>query len=282
MEATLDVDKAIGDHYGRAGLEESILAGLAVLGRDPEHLLPEDLASVDELHVGGADTVRHLARDVRLLEGARILDVGSGLGGPARQFAREFGAQVDGIDVTPRFVTTATSLTARSGLSHAVTFTLGSALDMPYGDAEFDAATMIHVGMNIQNKAALFHSVARVLKPGARFAVFDFMVIGEGIVKYPLPWADTSDTSFLETPEDYVTGLETAGFTIDKQESWLNYALNGPGAIDPRERPGTPPPLGLHLVLGANVGERMKNITTAMTERTLAPLEIVSHIRKNS
>lgn len=274
----MDVDKAIGEHYGRVGLEESILAGLTALGRDPEHIMPEDISLVDELHVGGADSVRRLAHDVGLAAGERILDVGSGLGGPARQFAREFGAMVDGIDVTPRFVSTAASLTQRSGLSHAVTFTLGSALDMPYSDSEFDAATLIHVGMNINDKGALFRNVARVLKPGGRFAVFDFMIIGEGTPEYPLPWADTVDTSFLVKPDDYVTMLEDAGFVIDRQESWLDYALDGPEVEVPQGDPGNPSPLGLHLVLGPDLASRMRNIGTAMTRHVLAPVEIVCHV----
>ncbi len=273
----MDVDKAIGEHYGRAGLEESILSGLVALGLDSEKIRPEDIAQVDELHVGGADSARALARAVGLIAGSRILDVGSGLGGPARLYAREFGAIVDGIDVTPRFVSTATSLTSRSGLANSVKFTLGSALEMPFGDAEFDAATMIHVGMNIRDKSTLFREVARVLKRGAKFALFDFMVIGEGSPNYPLPWADTVDTSFLAKPDDYVTFLENAGFVIDSRLSWLQYALDGPEAPNPSVQAAEPPPLGLHLVLGPNVPMRMKNVDAAMTEGILAPIEIVSH-----
>lgn len=274
----MDVDKAIGEHYGRAGLEESILAALAATGRDPEHISPDDISDVDELHVGGAHSVRQLAHDVGLTAGARILDVGSGLGGPARQYAREFGATVDGIDVTPRFVTTAASLTRRSGITAGVTFTLGSALDLPYEGSVFDAATMIHVGMNIQDKGTLFRSVARVLKPGAKFAIFDFMVVGEGTPEYPLPWADTVDTSFLVTPDDYLSLLGAAGFAIDKQESWLQIALDGPGPQAPRDNPGAPSPLGLQLVLGQNVAARMANISAAMIRSILAPIEIVCHV----
>ncbi|MBB5634110.1 SAM-dependent methyltransferase [Cryobacterium mesophilum] len=276
----MDVDKAIGEHYGRPGLEESILAALAAAGRDPERIRPEDIADIDELHVGGATTVRQLAHDVGLTSHARILDIGSGLGGPARQYAREFGAIVDGIDVTPRFVTTAASLTRRSGITAGVTFTLGSALDLPYEDAVFDAATMIHVGMNIEDKSTLFRSVARVLKPGARFAIFDFMVVGDGKVEYPLPWADTVDTSFLATPDDYLSLLGDAGFAIDKQESRQQAASEGPVSRASSGNEGPPPVLGLQLVLGENVATRMANISAARARGVLAPIEIVSHIER--
>lgn len=278
----MDIDKTIEEHYGHAGLEESILAGLTLLGRDIENIDPEDLAAVDELHVGGADVVRDLARDAGISTGSRVLDVGSGLGGPARQLAKEFGAIVDGIDLTPEFVSSATSLTRRCGLSHLVTFTRGSALDMPFEDAEFDAATMIHVGMNIHDKAALFHSVARVLKPGAHLAIYDFMVVGGGTPEYPLPWANTLDTSFLMSPESYVTALTAAGFLIDKQESRLRYALEFT-ADAARQNPlvtsvaVTPPALGLHLVFGPTTAARMKNITAAMMQGILAPVEILCH-----
>lgn len=275
----MDVDEAIGEHYGRVGLEESILSALIALGRDPDHTTQADLAPVDELHTGGAESARELARDAGIGVGSRVLDVGSGLGGPARLFASEFGAIVDGIDVTPRFVSTATSLTRRSGLSHAVSFTLGSALDLPFADAEFDAATMIHVGMNIQDKATLFRSVARVLKPGSRFAIFDFMVVSDGPVHYPLPWSDSIDTSFLVAPDSYLSMLEDAGFTIDKQENWMRFAFESPLEVTaPEERNRTVSPLGLHIVLGSNLHERMRNVMAAMTQGVLQPIEIVSHI----
>lgn len=229
------------------------------------------------MHVGGAEVVRDLARDAGVEKGSRVLDVGSGLGGPARLYAREFGAIVDGIDLTPEFVSTATSLTRRSGLSGLVTFTRGSALDLPFDDAEFDAATMIHVGMNIPDKATLFRSVARVMRPGARFAVYDFMVVGNGTPQYPLPWSDTVDTSFLVGPEAYIALLTAAGFVIDKQESRLRYALEFAANTAEEDPSVGPSPIGLHLVLGQNVGARMKNITAAMTQGILAPIEILSH-----
>ena len=274
----MDVDKAIEEHYGHAGLEEAILAGLVSLGRDVDNLDPEDLAPVDELHVGGAEVVRDLARDVGIGEGSRVLDIGSGLGGPARQYAREFGAIVDGIDLTPEFVSTATSLTRRSGLSDLVRFTRGSALDLPFADAEFDAATMIHVGMNIQDKTTLFRSIARVMKPGAKLAVYDFMIVGDGTPRYPLPWSDTVDTSFLISPEGYIAVLTAAGFRIDKQESRLRYVLEFAANTAEEDPSVGPSPLGLHLVFGPTVGARMKNITAAMTQGILAPVEILSHL----
>lgn len=273
----MDIDKAIEEHYGRAGLEEAILAGLVSLGRDIDHIDPEDLAAVDELHVGGAEVVRDLARDLGIRKGSRVLDVGSGLGGPARLYAREFGARVEGIDLTPEFVTTATSLTRRSGLAGLAAFTRGSALDLPFPDAEFDAASMIHVGMNIRDKSAAFGSIARVMKPGAGFAVYDFMVVGDGAPEYPLPWSDTVDTSFPVSPEAYIALLTAAGFAIDKQESRLRYALEFAANTAEEDPSVGPSPLGLHLVLGPDVGARMKNITAAMTRGILAPVEILSH-----
>ena len=159
----MGVDKAIEAHYGHPGLEESILSGQAALGRDLDHINPEDIAPVD------------------------------------------------GIDLTPEFVSTATSLTRRSGLSGLVTFTLGS----------------------------------------------------------------TVDTSFLVSPETYTALLTAAGFAIDKQENRLQYALDFTASTVSRDPAACPPPVQFQLVLGPTIGARMKNISAAMTQGILAPVEIL-------
>ena len=121
-----------------------------------------------------------------------LLDVGSGIGGPARTFADAFGCRVTGVDLTEEFVEAANALTRRCGLSDRVSFRQASALALPFADASFDAATLIHVGMNIEDKAGLFAEVRRVLKPDARFGVYDIMRVAEGEIPYPMPWAATA------------------------------------------------------------------------------------------
>src|ERR1700676_3877030 len=133
----------IAGHYGRGNLEEMILAAVAREGKDPDNLTAGDLAAVDEFHVGGIEATQELAKHMELRAGLRALDVGSGIGGPARYFAAEHGCRVTGIDLTEEFVRVARSLTVRTKLDGVVGFRQGSALEMPFERESFDRAYMI-------------------------------------------------------------------------------------------------------------------------------------------
>lgn len=274
----MHTDTAVAHHYGNPKLESSILDALVVTGHDTERLEPDDLLAVDEFHVGGVQATRDLALAAGITTGTEVLDIGSGIGGPARLFAHHFGAEVVGVDVTPEFVRTATSLTERTGLSEHVAFIEGSGLSLPFADDEFDVATLIHVGMNVADKPALFTEVSRVLRPGGVFAVYDIMLAGEGAPSYPLPWAGNPDISFLGTPLEYEKALQAAGFTVestrDRRDAGIEFIESGP-----RPAPGgRPSPLGMHLVLGPDGLARMENLLTAMKTGVLAPVEMLARL----
>ncbi|WP_411722227.1 class I SAM-dependent methyltransferase [Mycetocola sp.] len=220
----MHTENAVALHYRNPALETSILEALRRTGHDPERIGPDDLLAVDQFHIGGVQAARDLALGAGIGPTTVVLDIGSGLGGPARLFAHHFGATVVGVDLTPEFVETATSLTRRSGLSDRVRFVQGNALELPFTENEFDVATLLHVGMNIADKSALFRSAARVLKPGGMFAVYDVMRTGDGQLAYPLPWATSAEISFSATPEEYATALQAAGFTVG---STRNLRLEG-------------------------------------------------------
>jgi len=170
----------VAGHYGQGRLEELILGAVAREGKDPENCTAGDLAAVDEFHVGGLEATQDLARQMELRAGMRLLDVGSGIGGPARYFAGEHGCRVTGIDLTEEFVRVAGNLTKRTKLDGLAEFRQGSALGMPFEQGAFDGAYMIHVGMNIADKAGIFREVRRVLKAEAVFTIFDIMSSAEG------------------------------------------------------------------------------------------------------
>src|SRR5262249_13822270 len=136
-------------HYTVGAIETRIDEALRAAGKDPEHLGPDDLAPLDEFHMGGRASTEAFSRQLGLKTGMRLLDIGSGLGGPARYFARHHGCDVTGIDLTDEFVTVARLLTRRLGLEEKVRFEKASATNMPFAAASFDMATLIHVGMNI-------------------------------------------------------------------------------------------------------------------------------------
>lgn len=222
----MNLQDLVRDYYGSGGLTEAVLAALSSAGVDIDHLDPTDLFSVDHLHAGGAGATEHVLDRLRLKPGQRLLDVGSGIGGPARMAAMS-GATVTGIDLTPEFVETATALSARVGLAENIRFVATSGEELPFDGGSFDAALMVHVGMNIPAKEAVFTEVHRVLVPGARFALYEQMLTGTGDPSYPLPWAEDARTSFLETVEDYLGHLQAAGFAVDEIEDRTE-AMLGP------------------------------------------------------
>jgi SAM-dependent methyltransferase len=272
----MEIEREVAQHYARSGLEAAILAALAASGRDPDRLAPDDLAAVDEFHLGWRAATVALAEDLALAPDEQVLDIGSGIGGPARHFTAAHGCRVVGIDLTEDFVRTAGALTRRCGLADRVAFCRASALALPFAGGGFDAATLLHVGMNIADKAGLFREARRVLKPGGRFGVYDLMRVGEGEIACPVPWATTEETSFVATADAYRRLLGAAGFavvaTTDRRE--LALALwREMGARVAREGP---PRLGLHLLMGPTAPQRLSNVIGAVERGVLAPVQMVA------
>ena len=101
------------------------------------------------------------AAQLEFLPHLHVLDIGCGLGGASRYFAQEHGCRVTGVDLTDEYVRVAAMLSQRVGLEDRVSYLRCSALRLPFGAASFDGAYMLHVGMNIRDKAALFAEVRR-------------------------------------------------------------------------------------------------------------------------
>jgi SAM-dependent methyltransferase len=204
---------------------------------------------------------------LRLHEGTHLLDVGCGIGGPSRWAAAGQPVSVTGVDLTAEFVETATALTRRVGLGERASFVCTPGDSMPFDDNAFDAAMMIHVGMNIDDKRALFTEVHRVLKHGATFAVFDQMRAGPGALPYPLPWAVDERSSFVESPEQYAHHLGDAGFTVELIED--RTAQLGPP-------PGGPGTLGPQVLFGPDFVRRLQNTVTGTDDGVLAAVLVVA------
>src|SRR5689334_24083810 len=149
-----EYDASINRQYGYSDLGDSILNALQQAGKNIDHLTREDLSPFDEFHPGGIIETRNLARLAGLKPGMYVLDAGSGMGGPARTFAAEFGCRVTGLDLTQEYCNVAEMLSARAGFSREqVDFRCGNVLEMPFEDHTFDAALTQFVGMNIEAKA---------------------------------------------------------------------------------------------------------------------------------
>lgn len=268
----------LDDHYASGTLLASIEAGLAKLGlADPLPL--EALAPVDEFHVGGRAATESFVASMGLGKGDRALDLGCGLGGPARYVAATTGAKVLGIDLTAEYVETGRALNERTGLADAVSLRQGSILDLPDEAQGVDVAYMIHVGMNIADKRALAAGVARVLKPGGLFAIYDIMQVGEEDIDFPLPWASTADQSALASPAEYRAALEEAGFTIEAETDRTAFARDFFARLSANQAQADgPPPLGLHLVMGTDTATKIKNMVGNIAAGRIAPVEIMARL----
>jgi ubiquinone/menaquinone biosynthesis C-methylase UbiE len=269
----MSTEGTVAKHYGRGQLEEAILAAVARESKNPESLTAVDLAAVDEFHVGGLEAPQELAKNMELRAGMRLLDVGSGIGGPARYFAREHGCKVTGVDLTEEFVLVAESLTRRTKLDGLAEFRQGSALQLPFEAGTFDGAYMIHVGMNIADKGGIFREVRRVLKPAGLFTVFDIVRAGEGAIRYPVPWASGEESSFVGRRKDYRDALQNAGFEIAQERGRVAFGIEFTERVIARMAQGGPPALGLHLLMGEKTPIMIRNVLTMMKEGVLEPVE---------
>src|SRR5581483_11191714 len=203
---------ALNRHYGRPDLLEAILAAARAAGADPASLTPDDLAPVDQFHTRGKPATVELARLAGLSAGMQVLDVGGGLGGPARTLAAEFGCSVTVLDLTEAYVLTGEQLTARTGLSELVRHRHGSALALPFPDGSFDAAWTQHSSMNIADKARMYAEIRRVLRPGGSLALHEVLAGAGGEPHCPLPWAADPSLSFLRPPDEIRSLIAAAGF----------------------------------------------------------------------
>jgi ubiquinone/menaquinone biosynthesis C-methylase UbiE len=261
----------LDSHYGRADLGDAIVAGLRASGKDPDRLAVEDLAPIDQFHIMGREATLDLARRAGLAAGALVLDVGGGLGGAARLLAHDFGARVTVLDYTATYCQVGADLTRRTGLQDLVRFEHGSALDIPSGEGRFDLVWTQHSSMNIEDKGRLYAEIRRVLRPGGRLALHEVMAGPNQPVHFPVPWARDPRLSFLRAPAEVRELLRVEGFT---ELEW--HDLSGPSLGWFRDRlaaapvTSTPPPLGLHLLLGADFQAMFLNQVRNLQEDRIA------------
>ncbi|MGB9464383.1 MAG: class I SAM-dependent methyltransferase [Candidatus Acidiferrum sp.] len=270
----MKTEERVAGHYTRGKLEEAILTAAGAAGKDLAQLTAADLAAVDEFHVGGLEATQTLARGMELRPGMHLLDVGCGIGGPARYFAAEEGCRVTGIDLTEEFVKVAESLTKLVKLEGRASFRQTSAVAMPFEAGSFDGAYLFHVGMNLADKEGVFREVGRVLKKGARFTIYDVMRTREGAIRFPVPWAASEETSFVATAAQYRGALEAAGFSVEREQSHRVFAIEFMQRVAVRMAASGPPALGLHILMGERAPLMLKNVLEGMVEGVIDVVEM--------
>lgn len=258
----IDALDGVREHYRATGLIERLKVALAALGPEEQLLMPQQLGALDQFHTRGLAATAELAKLAGITADMSVLDVGSGVGGPARFLAATYGCRVTGIDLSEPFVDAARYLTQRTGQSERVSFRAASALALPFDDGEFDVVLLQHVAMNIADRVELYREIKRVLKPSGRFATFDVVAKG-GEPRYPVPWARTPATSFLLTADATRAAIEQAGFrTLVAQDD----TEAAKAWIAQLRESGPPPAPNLGVVMGPDFAQLASNLGRNLME----------------
>jgi ubiquinone/menaquinone biosynthesis C-methylase UbiE len=265
----------VASHYSRGDLLSRLNAALREDGADPDHPSMEALAPYDQFHGRGLEATIEIAELMQAGPSDHLLDIGSGIGGPARYFANRFGCNITGIDLTEEFCAAARHLTRLLGMQDRVVFEAGDALAMRFPDGSFDGAYSMNVSMNIADKKAFYREIHRVLKPGG-WLVLSEIARGEGAeLDYPTPWAATASTSFLSTPEETRQGLSEAGFSVARLRSTAEEARAfGARSRAMVERGEKPPHRAVMLIHAEVAAQAMANTARGLAEGRIVPIEI--------
>jgi len=266
----------IARHYTSGNLLQRLVAALRDDGCDPERPTLEALAPYDQFHGRGLEATVEMAGLVQIRSTDHLLDIGSGIGGPARYFADRFGCRVTGIDLTEEFCEVARHLTQRVDLQERVTFEVGDALAMPFVAERFDGAYSMNVSMNIADKQALYREIHRVLKPGAWLILSEIARTGSAEPDYPTPWAATAQSSFLTTPDETRRGLTEAGFEVISLRSTADEARAfGARSRAMVERGEKAPHRAVMLIHDDAATVAMGNVARALSEQRIVPIEVL-------
>jgi sarcosine/dimethylglycine N-methyltransferase len=268
MTTVLD---GVRDHYHATGLTERLKAALAAFGPEDQPLSPQQLGALDQFHTRGSAATAEFARLVDISADMRVLDVGSGIGGPARTLAAIYSCRVIGVDLSEPFVDAARYLTERTRQSGLVSFETANALELPFADGLFDAVLLQYVAMNIADRARLYREVRRVLKPGGKFATFDVVANG-GEPHYPVPWARTPATSFLLPADATRAAIESAGF---RTQAWQDDTEAAKAWFAQLRQSGPPPSPNLGVVMGPDFPQIAANLGRNLLEGRLGILTAV-------
>lgn len=270
----MTTERLVAEHYGRDDLAGVILAALREAGVAADPLTAEDLAPVDQFHLRGRDATLQLAQRGGLLAKHRVLDVGGGIGGPARMLASRLGCRVVVVDLTEPYLEAGRRLTGLVGLEARVEFHFGSALQLPFPDGSFDVVWTQHATMNIADKVRLYAEVARILPPGGRLLLHEIVAGKAAPPLYPVPWAHDPSISFLLPEAEMRTTIAGAGLRElawhNERETTLAWLAERAAAA----RSGAAGvQLGVHVLLGSAGRLMLANLARSVEEERVSVVQ---------
>jgi sarcosine/dimethylglycine N-methyltransferase len=264
------IESDVARHYGKAGIAERILAALKAANQP---VTVDALSAIDHFHGRGIAATEELVAALKPEPGERLLDIGSGIGGPARWIAAHCGVHVTGVDLTAEFCAAAEALNRATGLEDRVTIKNGSALALPAPDNAFDRAYSQNVIMNIADKPQFYREAFRALRSGGVMALSNLCAGDGAALIYPVPWAETAATSFLATPEEMESDLRAAGFEIASfRDTTAQVEAATRRNRERLERDGLAP-LGTHLILGEGLRQMQINSSLNLEQGKVATIE---------
>lgn len=264
--------RAISDHWAQGDVYALIVEALAKASKPLDKLSVEDLAPVDHFHARGLSATAELADRLPIRADQHILDIGCGLGGPARYLAKRFGCRVTGIDLTRPFVEAGNKLTSLLRMQEQVRLEHGNGEQLPYADCSFDGAYTQHVTMNVADRRRFFAEAYRVLKPLAFFALTEHGLGPKGDVHYPLPWSMDGSGSHLVDPSETLALLRAAGFEdLALEDTGAKYLAGYKEVLQKAEHAALPP-LGLHILLGEGALQKTRNAARNIEEGRTHPI----------
>ena len=267
----------VATHYGHGTLLGAILDGVQQLGKSPDTVTVEDLGPVDEFHIGGRVATKDFLDQLDIAADDHVLDIGCGLGGASRFATQQYGCRVTGIDLTHEYVKTGEVLCSWVGLDNRITLEHGDATATPYSDGVLAKSYLMHVGMNIANKKVLASELYRILRPGGRLGIYDVMRVGNGDLRFPVPWATVPEENNVAPPDEYRAALEAAGLRVIAERNRSAFALEFFSQLKARAgSAGSPPPLGLHILMGDTAAEKIRNMIENVSQNRVAPVELIA------